>query len=290
MQYSPKTADDSVNLPKQSQLAEFIKLVAGIFAVAALIFMALGLVVDLVVPHIPDSAEKALSKYYSRVLDRSYKGGAARDLNRILSRLAAVNQGRKMEYRAYIIPSPEINALAFPAGNIGVFSGLLREAETENEIAFVLAHEMGHYENRDHLRGIGRALILALITTVLFGADNGITDMVANAVSGIQLKYSRDQEKKADLFAVDLLNRAYGNSAGAVEMIEKLGKKEKMSAAYFNFFSTHPAKNERIEYIKKRTAEMGYVRKRQLKAPVSFKTIQVESFSENSIILNKKRR
>jgi Zn-dependent protease with chaperone function len=72
-----------------------------------------------------------------------------------------------MQYKIHIIPDPRINAMALPGGNIVVFSALIKETGSENELAFVLAHELGHFANRDHLRGLGRRLLLLTASAAL---------------------------------------------------------------------------------------------------------------------------
>jgi len=68
----------------------------------------------------------------------------------------------------------------------------------------VLAHELGHFANRDHLKGLGRGLILWIISAGILGQDNAITDLAGRSLIGVQMKFSQAQETKADLFALEL--------------------------------------------------------------------------------------
>ena len=58
-----------------------------------------------------------------------------------------------------LVESETPNAFAFPGGKIVVFSSLLDSVQSENGLAFVLAHELSHFQNRDHLRGMGRSIV-----------------------------------------------------------------------------------------------------------------------------------
>jgi Zn-dependent protease with chaperone function len=62
----------------------------------------------------------------------------------------------KFSYKVSVHDQATVNAVALPGGNIIVFKGLLTELKSENEVAMILAHELGHYAHRDHLHGIGQ--------------------------------------------------------------------------------------------------------------------------------------
>jgi Zn-dependent protease with chaperone function len=126
------------------------------------VYVLLGVVVDLIVPYVPDAAEQKIASIYNLKTDTPANSTAQIKIQKLTDGLSALKSSRK--YKVTIIPSPEVNALAVPGGNIMVFAGLLKEIKTENELAFVIAHELGHFENRDQLRGIGRMLILFVIS------------------------------------------------------------------------------------------------------------------------------
>lgn len=101
------------------------------------------------------------------------------------------------------------NALAAPGGHIVIFRGLIDMAETPDEIAGVLGHEMGHVTHRHATTNLVRAIgIDALILPLISGGT-----MASDLVSGLgkmalQASYSRDAEREADLVAVDMLTQA----------------------------------------------------------------------------------
>ena len=131
-----------------------------------------------------------------------------------------------------------VNAVALPAGNIVVFKGLLSELKTENEVAMILAHELGHYAHRDHLRGLGRGLVLLSISALL-GLSGDLPGFIAPSVLTFDLKHSRDRESAADRYAIDLFARAYGHAGGTTDVFKVLASHEG-GIKRPDIISTHP--------------------------------------------------
>ena len=172
---------------------------------------------DLFVPRISVDLENKMSELFIRSIDakdvdsksQDFVQSLTEDLQRRCARLP-------YHFKIHVRQDSSVNALAFPGGHIIVFTGLLKKAASENELAFVIAHEMGHYAHRDHLRGVGRAVVFITISTALFGTDGNISNMLAQALNITELSFSRKQESRADEFALELLNCAYGKNAGSV--------------------------------------------------------------------------
>lgn len=274
MSFIPKEVDTEVNLPKQSQPLEFLYLLAGLSGIMVLVYILLGFAVDLIVPHIPETAEAKLASVYNPKIEKNDNVAAQKKLQKLTDSLSALKRGKK--YNVIIVPGPEINALAAPGGTIYVFAGLLKEIKTENELAFVMAHEIGHFENRDQLRGMGRGLVLLLMSLVLTGSDSGVTKLSGEAIKNAQMKLSRDRERAADLFAVDLITKKYGNAAGATDMLGKFGPLDDKYPRWLFYFITHPYYKDRIKGIEARIKELGYKVKKQLPMPEVFKDLKME--------------
>jgi Zn-dependent protease with chaperone function len=274
MTFIPKQVDTEVNLPKQSQPLEFLYLLAGLVGIFLAVYILLGLAVDLIVPRIPDRVEDRIAGIYKPGIDKSENTPAQKKLQKMVDSLSALKNKKK--YKVMIIPSPEVNAFAVPGGRIMVFAGLLKEIKTENELAFVLAHELGHFENRDQLRGIGRMLILFVLSLAFTGSDSGITQLVGEAIKNAQMKFSRDQERKADMFALDLINKKYGNAAGAESLLKKFGPLDDKYPRWLFYFITHPYYMDRVKLIEARIREMGYKVKPQLPVDKVFGKVGME--------------
>jgi Zn-dependent protease with chaperone function len=119
-------------------------------------------------------------------------------------------------YEIAIWDESEANAVALPGGVIAVTRGLLDSVESENELAFVLGHELGHFHNRDHLRGLGRGAVFSLLLVVVgLGGGGSAVQLASLAGQLAQREADRDREIEADHFGLALLAAEYGHVSGA---------------------------------------------------------------------------
>ncbi|MNL09845.1 Metalloprotease LoiP precursor [compost metagenome] len=140
------------------------------------------------------------------------------------------------------------NAFAIPGGAVFITNSLLKDVKTEMGIAFVMAHEIGHFKHRHHLKGMGRQLGFTIASLVVGLGD---TASVANTFTSIMGRaYSRDQETQADEYALDLVTKVYGHVNGAEEFFEVLQKKESGLEKFAGMLGTHPGTEERVQNIK----------------------------------------
>ena len=273
MKYTPKILKGNVNVSKKSALKDFFILLGGLFAITVGVYIVLGFAVDFIVPKLPLKTEKILEKAHSHFY--KYASGDAEEqeikVQKLLDKLIKqLSDEAKQDYKVHIVPNSKSNALALAGGHIVVFSGLLDEIESENELSMILAHELGHFANRDHLRGLGRGLVLFTISIAILGADNPATNFLKNSLTNVQMKYSQHQERQADLFALELLEKRYGHVGGTVDFFKKLKEKEKMGR-FFYFFSTHPYCEDRITAIKEHIRREGYTEKEKI--PLNFSNL-----------------
>ena len=257
MKYTPRELEGNVNISRTSPVREFMLLLGGLLAVVLITYAALGLAVDLVVLHVPDRIEQNLEALFSRSYKNAEKTAAGMRLQRLLDDLAKEFPEEQRRYTVYLVPRPEANALAFPGGTIVVFSELIKEAESENEMAFVLAHELGHFANRDHLRALGRRLVLLTMSAVLLGQDSSVTRFLTNSLLTVEMKFSQEQEEMADLWALDLLYRRYGHVAGATDVLERLAEKEQ-ERRFRYYFATHPHPRDRVKMLNEQIRRRKY--------------------------------
>lgn len=154
-----------------------------------------------------------------------------------------------LDYRLRRMKSPDPNAFAVIGGTIAVTDGLIEKiGDDEIAIAFLLGHELGHFRNRDHLRGTGRALLLAGCQRVLFpyGGGDLVGGMTYNA---IVTAYSRKQEEQADLFGLRLVHDCYGKADGALRLFELL-EDDRHIPEWAYMFTTHPGPRARVQRLR----------------------------------------
>lgn len=258
MKFTPRHPETNVNVSPTHPLKEFAILAGGLLAIAVGVYLALGVAVDLIVPHISLGLEKQLAgAFMGRLAEKDEAADATQSLQALVDRLQTGCASLPYNITVHVQPSNAVNAAALPGGHILVFSGLLEEMSSENELAFVLAHELGHFANRDHLRGLGRALVLMAGSTVLFGADNSVSDMIGQGIVLTELSFSRQQETRADEFALETLFCHYGHVAGATAFFGKIPKSGD-PGRFGHYFASHPENRRRIARLEKLSRDRGY--------------------------------
>jgi len=166
-----------------------------------------------------------------------------------------------------------INAFAMPGGYIGIHSGLIVAAETEAELAAVLAHEIGHVAQRHIARGFTQqgqnsGLMMASMAAALIAAlAGGGTDLAtgvaafgqAAAVSR-QLSFSRDAEREADRAGLDMMSKAGYDPAGMARMFGRLMNASRLNEGMGGgqYATTHPLSIQRLSDIQGRLNASSY--------------------------------
>jgi len=259
VKYVPKKLEGNVNVAQESSVKGFFDLLFRILVVILTSYIILGIAVDLIVPRLSTDTEVKIGQLiWSRFeKDTRFPAKEEEKVQLILDNLVKHTDLPKFDYKIYIQESKEINALALPGGRILIFTGLLKQVKSENELAMILAHELGHFASRDHLRAFGRGLVFVALSTLTLGADSSISKVISNTVMNVETRFSQSQEQAADLYALDLLAASYNNVAGALDFYERIAQKEKIAKFLF-FFTSHPYTKDRITMIERRIEDKGY--------------------------------
>jgi predicted Zn-dependent protease len=159
-----------------------------------------------------------------------------------------------------LVDNPTINAFAVPGGVIGIHNGLLMWAQTEDELATVLAHEIAHLSQRHFSRGVEfqkkqapvttAAMLASLILIATTGTDAGIAAMSATqaAAQDASLRYSRSNEQEADRVGMQTMVDAGMDPHAAPAMFERMLQASRYSGGdrIPEFLRTHPLSENRI--------------------------------------------
>lgn len=256
MKFTPKHIDGNVNVSKTHPLAELAWMAGGLLLLVLVAYLLLGVVTDLAVAKIPARAEAWLGEYFVDNVPARASEPLQRRLDALLDRLPADSPLHDYHFKAQLLDSEEINALALPGGHILVFSGLIKQAESENELAMVLAHELGHFAHRDHLRRLGRGLGLTVAALLIFGEDSSASDLASKFFLVSESLYSREQESAADRFGVDLLVAGYGHAGGAIDFFARAGQKAGSRTPYL--LASHPHPDDRVRELQGLITANGY--------------------------------
>jgi predicted Zn-dependent protease len=188
------------------------------------------------------------------------------ELRALVERLARHWPENPYEFKPMLWRETTPNAFALPGGWIGVTTGLLDEVGSENELAFVLGHEIGHFRNRDHLKGLGRGLALGIVLSAVGLSGVGVAGDLAGLAGGLaQRSFDREQESEADEFGLAVVAAEYGHVAGAAEFFRRTPDADALLGGKLEaYLSTHPISDERIEELAAYANERGFAREGDL--------------------------
>ena len=256
MKFTPKQLPGNVNVSRTHPLVEFLWLVSGIVTLGAVFIFSLGFTTDWVAEKAPLSLENWIGRQTLKHFPGEGNPALSQRLDALLASVGSEPNLQRYSFRILLLESDEVNAVALPGGTIVIFSALLEEVASENELMMVIGHELGHFAHRDHLRGLGRGLGIAMATAMIFGQDSGFSDLVAKVVLPIQAGYSQRQERAADLFALDLLARHYGHCGGAGDFFVRHAAESSPNLAYL--LASHPHPQARIDALNQMIAQKHY--------------------------------
>ena len=202
-----------------------------------------------------------------------WEGPAVEAAKEMTTRLTEQIPNSPYRFTVTVVKSPVVNAFALPGGYVVVFTGLIREANSPEEVAGVLGHEINHVLQRHGLERIVKTLGVMAVAAILFGDQQGLIGLAKQlGVEIITLKYGRDQETEADLTGLRLLHKAKVDPAGMITFFERLAQSEK-DKERVELLSTHPMSTARAGRLK---AELNHMPK-LLPEPFAFDWEKIQS-------------
>ena len=163
-------------------------------------------------------------------------------------RIARISHRPNWEFHFTAVEHKMVNAFALPGGHIFVTKGMLKKLTTEAQLAALLAHEIVHITARHSSAAFSRQMGLSFVLFGLSAAGAKIPQDASRAagiaLQLIGLKYSRVQEKQADVAGLDYMVAAGYNPHGAVELHQMLQEQDKVRPV--EFLSSHPSPKNRI--------------------------------------------
>lgn len=161
-------------------------------------------------------------------------------------------------YSFKVVADNNINAFAAPGGYTYVNTGLIKAAESETELAAVMAHEINHVVARHSTRQMTQQYGYQMLAGLLLGGQGPIAQMAAELAGTAGTRYySREMEHQADELGVETMYKAGYNPQGMVTFFRKLGAEgQKEPGKIAQFFSTHPVTADRIANIQEDIAKL----------------------------------
>lgn len=158
-------------------------------------------------------------------------------------------------YHFGIINDKQENAFTLPGGNIFIYSGLIRFCETPEELAAVMAHEIGHAESRHVVTKIIKEIGISLVFGYIFGVDASmLTELFRTMAS---TAFDREQEREADNFGFELMEQCGIHPQSLASFFSRLEAKMKSNES-LELLQTHPSNESRISAAKNYKVKPGF--------------------------------
>lgn len=218
----------------------------------------------------PEVVEEQSSQQYAAMVTQAREKGAlfppnhpqVQRLRNIAQRIIPQStrwnpDAAKWKWEVNLFNSKEINAFCLPGGRVGFFSGIIDTLKlTDDEIAAIMGHEIAHAlreHGRERAAKAGATELAAklggAIVSGVFGVDPQLTGGIANTAGQLLvLKFSREEEREADLVGLDIAARAGYDPRAGIVLWEKMAMVSQ--GAPLPILSTHPGGSERIQRIR----------------------------------------
>jgi beta-barrel assembly-enhancing protease len=188
-------------------------------------------------------------------------------LEKLFDRLLPYSQLENKHIQLVLVQNKTLNAFAVPGGVIGVHTGLLQYAKTENQLAAVLGHELGHLSQRHYARQLEmqKKMMVPMLAGMLAGlalaanseGDGGMAAIMATQAAAQQarLSFSRQNEQEADRIGFDTLVKAGMDPYAAANMFEEMLSASRFSRRPPEYLLTHPVTESRIADARNRAMQ-----------------------------------
>ena len=223
---------------------------AAVVSIVTLVMFGVPLAADRLAPIVPqsferrlgDAAEVQIKTIFGDKTCNDATGQKAFDkLLRSLRQAAGLDTAVEPEVLSTSVP----NALALPGGKVILFSGLLAKANNPDEIAGVLAHELGHLKHRDNMRNLIHDSGTSFLAGLLFGDVTGAGALVFASRTLVTSSYSREVEQSADTFSMDVMQKLGRSPKHMGELLFRITGKQGDSE--LSILASHPLTEDRLK-------------------------------------------
>ena len=226
---------------------------AAAISIVAMVWFGLPFAADRIAPLVPNTLERRIGDAAEGQINvvfgaKKCSGNAAGraaffKLMKKLSTAAGINT----PVRADVLDTPVPNAFALPGGKVYLFSGLLAKAENPDEIAGVLAHELGHVSHRDNMRNMIYSGGTSFLVGLLFGDVTGSGALVFASRSLFTASYTREAEQRADDFSIQVMHQLGRPTKPMGELIFRITGNQADST--LSILANHPLTEDRLKHL-----------------------------------------
>jgi hypothetical protein len=226
--------------------------VAAAISIVAMIWFGLPLAADRLAPLVPSALERRIGDAAEGQIVVMFGGKTCSNaagrvaFNKLMKEISAA-AGFDTPVRATVLETPVPNAFALPGGKVYLFSGLLAKAENPDEVAGVLAHELGHVRHRDNTRNMIYSGGTSFLIGLLFGDVTGSGAMIFASRSLFTASYSREAEQGADDFSVDVMHRLGRPTKPMGDLIFRITGNQ--ADKTLSILANHPLTEDRLKHL-----------------------------------------
>jgi Zn-dependent protease with chaperone function len=223
---------------------------AAAASIVAVVMFGVPLAADRLAPLVPQSLERRLGDASEGQVKAMFGGKSCTNapgraaFNKLVNILREA-AGMNIPIKTAVLATPVPNAFALPGGKVYLLNGLLAKAENPDEIAGVLAHELGHLRHRDGTRNLiydgGTSFLIGL----LFGDITGSGAVIFASRSLVTSSYSREAEYNADTFSIDVMHRLGRSPKPMGQLLYRVTGKEVDKS--LSILSNHPLTEDRLK-------------------------------------------
>lgn len=243
------------NIPGRHGVGTIIRWsLAAAISIVAIVLFGVPLAADRLTPLIPQAFERRLGNVAEGQLKVMFGGKICNHaagpaaFSRLVNAVR-VAAGMDTSVETAVLLNPVANAFTLPGGKVYLFSGLLAKAENADEVAGILAHEMGHVKHRDNLRNLiyngGTSFLIGL----LFGDITGSGALIFASRSLVTASYSREAEQNADTFSIDVMHGLGRSPKPMGELMFRVTGKEAHKG--LSILANHPLTEDRLQRMNK---------------------------------------
>jgi Zn-dependent protease with chaperone function len=230
---------------------------AATVSIVGVVLFGVPLAADRLTPLVPQALERRLGEVSDGQVKTVFGGKICDNASGQAAFSKLVNAlreavGLDTSVQSAVLSSPVPNAFALPGGKIYLFRGLLAKAENADEIAGVLAHELGHLKHRDNMRALiyngGTSFLIGL----LFGDITGSSAVIFASRSIVTASYTREAEQNADTVSIDVMHKLGRPTKALGELLFRVTGKEGDKG--LSFLANHPLTEDRLARMRREDA------------------------------------
>jgi Zn-dependent protease with chaperone function len=227
---------------------------AAVCSILGLTYFGIPYAADRLAPLVPMAVEKRIGDgadkqvrvlFGDKICDRADGQAALTKMVDKLKRAGALD----VDLEAKVIDSKTPNAFALPGGRVYLLDGLLQKANNADEVAGVMGHELGHVKNRDSMRRIIQTGGTSFLIGLLFGDVTGSTAMLYIGRELFDSSYSRENERDADGFAIEVMNKLGRSPKPMGEFLLRVTGQQATKS--ISILASHPMSEDRLARMAK---------------------------------------